>query len=236
MSISNLIDEFKLNGFSKDFAFSSSKIYPFTNIEWMNFSDSEKENILQKFRLAFLTETTVNWCEELGTVLANDEVKDGFSERGGHPVIKRKMKQWALRITAYSNRLLEDLNKIDWPSSIKEIQKNWIGKSTGASIFFKIDEKDNASIEVYTTRPDTIFGVTFLVLSPEHPIIEEFIESKHVSAYVKECKQKTEIERKKSKLITGVFSGMYALHPITNKKIPIWISDYVLIDLSLIHI
>ena len=230
MSISNLIDEFKLNGFSKDFAFSSSKIYPFTNIEWMNFSDSEKENILQKFRLAFLTETTVNWCEELGTVLANDEVKDGFSERGGYPVIKRKMKQWALRITAYSNRLLEDLNKIDWPSSIKEIQKNWIGKSTGASIFFKIDEKDNASIEVYTTRPDTIFGVTFLVLSPEHPIIEEFIESKHVSAYVKECKQKTEIERKKSKLITGVFSDMYALHPITNKKIPIWISDYVLID------
>ena len=143
MSISNLIDEFKLNGFSKDFAFSSSKIYPFTNIEWMNFSDSEKENILQKFRLAFLTETTVNWCEELGTVLANDEVKDGFSERGGYPVIKRKMKQWALRITAYSNRLLEDLNKIDWPSSIKEIQKNWIGKSTGASIFFKVDDKDN---------------------------------------------------------------------------------------------
>ena len=136
MSISNLIDEFKLNGFSKDFAFSSSKIYPFTNVEWMNFSDSEKENILHKFRLAFLTETTVNWCEELGTVLANDEVKDGFSERGGYPVIKRKMKQWALRITAYSNRLLEDLNKIDWPSSIKEIQK--IGLENQLELLFSL--------------------------------------------------------------------------------------------------
>ncbi|MCB9244861.1 MAG: leucine--tRNA ligase [Flavobacteriales bacterium] len=203
----------------------------FTASEWLDYDKTQKELILQNYRLAYLAETTVNWCEALGTVLANEEVKDGLSERGGHPVVKKTMRQWFLRITAYADRLLEGLEKIDWSESIKEIQRNWIGRSSGASIHFRILNSD-AQIEVFTTRPDTLFGSTFMVIAPEHELIPEIVSEAQrieVETYVQQALNKTERERMSEvKQVSGVFSGAYCLHPFTGDNLPVYIADYVL--------
>ena len=205
--------------------------YSFSGSQWKKFDDKIKSDILMNFRLAYLTDGDVNWCEELGTVLANDEIINGVSERGGYPVTKRKVKHWCLRISKYSDRLLNDLDKIDWPDPLKEMQRNWIGKSKGVSLIFNV-ENTNKKIEVFTTRPDTIFGVSFLTIAPEYKDISEFISLKHKSKienYIDEVLKKSERERLSDvKTVSGVFSGSYAIHPFTGKKIPIWISDYVI--------
>ena len=194
-----------------------------------NLNEKEIESFIDSRRLAYVDTIDVNWCEELGTVLANEEVVGGLSERGGFPVIKRPMKQWVMRITDYADRLLDDLFELDWPESIKLSQKNWIGKSEGAEIKFSID---NNFIEVFTTRPDTIFGATYLVLAPEHPLINQITTDeyrKSISEYVEQASKKSDLERQENeKNKTGVFTGSFALNPISNKKIPVWISDYVL--------
>src|SRR5699024_1279200 len=181
--------------------------------------------------LAYMDEIEVNWCPALGTVLANEEVIDGKSERGDHPVVKKPMRQWVLKITAYADRLLEDLEDLDWPESIKDMQRNWIGKSEGAEVTFDIDGTD-LNFQVFTTLPDTLFGSTYCVLSAEHPYIEEIVTADHqveVNAYIETVANKTEIERTDvSKKKTGVFTGAYAINPATNQKVPIWIADYVL--------
>ncbi|MDX5319725.1 MAG: class I tRNA ligase family protein, partial [Bacteroidota bacterium] len=203
----------------------------FSAAEWNAFTEEQKSEILLNFRLAYLSETYVNWCPALGTVLANEEVKDGVSERGGHPVERKKMKQWSLRITAYAERLLEGLDRIDWSASIKETQRNWIGKSEGCSIAFSIEGHDE-KIEVFTTRPDTIFGVTFLTLAPEHALVKDITPAARrsvVSEYVEKAKNRTERERMSDvKHISGEFTGAYAIHPFSGKQIPIWVGDYVL--------
>ena len=195
-----------------------------------NINDENKESYIDSKRLAYVDTVDVNWCEELGTVLANEEVIGGLSERGGFPVVKRPMKQWVMRITDYADRLLNDLTELDWPESIKLSQKNWIGKSEGAQIRFPIDK--NNYIEVFTTRPDTIFGATYLVLAPEHPLINKITKdefSKEISHYIEETSKKSDLERQENeKNKTGVFTGAYAQNPISKKKVPIWISDYVL--------
>ena len=205
--------------------------YSFSNKEWKNFNDKIKSDILMNFRLAYITDGEVNWCEELGTVLANDEIINGVSERGGYPVTKRKVKHWCLRISKYSDRLLEDLNKIDWPEPLKEMQRNWIGKSKGVSLKFEVENSDK-KIEVFTTRPDTIFGVSFLTLAPEYKDLHDISSSKNtneIENYVKEVSVKSERDRLSDvKTVSGVFTGSYAIHPFSGKKIPIWISDYVL--------
>jgi leucyl-tRNA synthetase len=184
-----------------------------------------------KYRLAYQDYSTVNWCEALGTVLANDEVKDGFSERGGHPVEKRRMRQWFLRITAYAERLLNDLDSLDWTDSMKEMQRNWIGRSEGSSLRFVLENHPH-EIEVFTTRPDTVFGVDFLTLAPEHELVEVITTNAckdAVTDYVQLAKNRSERERMSDvKRITGVFTGAYAIHPFTAKKIPVWVGDYVL--------
>ncbi|MCC6251180.1 MAG: leucine--tRNA ligase [Bacteroidia bacterium] len=194
-------------------------------------NEKEQSDILLQYRLAYLSDTMVNWCPQLGTVLANEEVKDGVSERGGYPVERKLMKQWSLRITAYAERLLNDLDKIDWSESIKEAQRNWIGKSEGTSLFFSIENFDN-KIEVFTTRPDTIFGVSYLTLAPEHELVEKLTSEeqyKSVNEYVTWAKNRSERERMAEvKKVTGVFTGSYAIHPFTGKQIPIWVGDYVL--------
>ncbi len=205
--------------------------YSFTNSEWNAFNAKEKSEILMNFRLAYLTDGEVNWCEELGTVLANDEIINGVSERGGYPVTKRKVKHWSLRISEYSERLLQGLDKIDWPDPLKEMQRNWIGKSKGVSINFKV-ENSNKSIEVFTTRPDTIFGVSFLTIAPEYKDITDLSVSKNKSVieeYISEVSKKSERDRLSDvKTVSGVFSGSYAIHPFNGNKVPIWISDYVI--------
>lgn len=228
--ISELIKEFEINGNINTKASCDEKTPIFSSTDWIGFSEEEKENILQKYRLAYLSDTLVNWCEGLGTVLANDEIKDGLSERGGFVVEQKLMKQWLLRITAYSDRLLEGLKTIDWSDSIKEIQKNWIGKSKGTSIDFQIENTKNI-IKVFTTRPDTIYGVNFLVLAPEHELVREIVSAdkkQEVNNYVNEVKLKSERDRQAGKHITGIFTGSYAVHPFTKDKVAIWISDYVL--------
>jgi leucyl-tRNA synthetase len=203
----------------------------FTADEWKKFSEKEHADILMNFRLAYLGEAWVNWCAALGTVLANDEVKDGVSERGGHPVERKRMPQWSLRITAYAERLLQGLDTIDWSESVKEIQRNWIGRSQGSSLRFAVHEH-NASIDVFTTRPDTVFGVSFLTLAPEHELIERITTPEYLDAvrtYTATAKNKSERERQADvKQISGQFTGAYAIHPFTGKKIPIWIGEYVL--------
>ncbi len=200
---------------------------------WNAMTAHEQDAVLMNYRLAFRKVAYVNWCEALGTVLANDEVKDGFSERGGHPVEKRPMMQWALRITAYAERLLDGLNKLDWSESMKTMQRNWIGKSTGAQVFFQLADFEE-KIEVFTTRPDTIFGVSFMVLAPEHDLVEKIstIEQKEaIDKYVLAAGKKSEIERMaEGKTVSGCFTGAHAIHPFTQKRIPIYISDYVLKD------
>ena len=192
-------------------------------------NEKEIESFIDSKRLAYVDTIDVNWCEELGTVLANEEVIGGLSERGGFPVIKRPMKQWVMRITDYADRLLDDLFELDWPESVKLSQKNWIGKSEGAEIKFSID---NNFIEVFTTRPDTIFGATYLVLAPEHPLINQITTDeyrKSISEYIEQASKKSDLERQENeKNKTGVFTGSFALNPISNEKIPVWISDYVL--------
>jgi len=202
-----------------------------SDVDWNQMSKAEKETFLLHFRLTYLAETEVNWCSALGTVLANDEVVQGVSERGGHPVERKKMKQWSMRISAYADRLLVGLDAIDWPEPLKEMQRNWIGKSVGASVRFGI-ENSSRQIEVFTTRPDTLFGVTFLTLAPEHEWVKDLTTSEQkaeVEAYVAQTTQRSERERMSEvDRISGVFTGAYALHPITAQKVPIWIGDYVL--------
>ena len=200
--------------------------------EWNNYTEKEQQLFLLKYRLTYQAETTANWCPALGTVLSNDEVKGGFSERGSHPVVKKKMPQWSMRITAYADRLLSGLDKIDWPESIKEMQRNWIGKSCGAEIDFQIDNS-GSKIRVFTTRIDTIFGVSFMVLAPESELVAKLTTSdqkQEVDGYVNVAKNRSERERMRdAKHVTGAFSGSYAIHPFTEEKIPIWIADYVLV-------
>lgn len=202
----------------------------FTAEEWKNASEDDKQDILLNYRLAFRAETTVNWCPELGTVLANDEVKDSKSERGGFPVFQKKMMQWSMRITAYSERLLQGLNDIDWPQPLKDSQQYWIGKSQGAAV--KFETENGEEIEVFTTRPDTIFGATFMVLAPENPLVVKLSTAEQkaeIENYIEETSKKTERDRMTDvKNVSGAFTGSYAVNPFTNKKIPVYISDYVL--------
>ncbi|MGB1039151.1 MAG: class I tRNA ligase family protein, partial [Bacteroidia bacterium] len=228
-SLDSLISIFEVEG-NINVAHNGDEVEPFTAHEWENKSGKEREAVLQCYRLAFQKETTVNWCEELGTVLANDEVKNGLSERGGHPVTQKVMRQWYLRITAYADRLLEGLNRIEWSDSIKEIQKNWIGRSEGASINFRI-ENTSTDIEVFTTRPDTIFGATFMVLAPDHEAVSQITTAEQkaeIEEYAAVANNKSERERMMDKSVSGVFTGAYALHPFTKNRIPIYISEYVL--------
>ena len=203
----------------------------FTAEQWKAFSEVEKQRILLKYRLTYLAETEVNWCPALGTVLANDEVINGVSERGGHPVIRKKMTQWSMRITAYADRLLQGLDSIDWSESIKESQRNWIGKSVGTSIDFVVAFGDY-KITVFTTRPDTLFGVTYLTLAPEHPLVLEITTEEQraeVEAYIANTAKRSERDRMAdTKTVSGAFTGAYAVHPLTGKRVPIWIGDYVL--------
>jgi leucyl-tRNA synthetase len=206
-------------------------IQPFSASEWNAWTEEVQLNVLMNFRLAYLSESYVNWCPELGTVLANDEVKEGVSERGGHPVERKLMMQWSMRINCYAERLLNDLNTIDWPEPLKESQRNWIGKSAGSSLKFKFIDHDG-DIEVFTTRPDTVFGVSFVTLAPEHELVAKIttLEQKElVEKYIQFAKNRTERERMAEvKNITGQFTGAYVAHPFTGLAIPVWIGDYVL--------
>jgi len=230
-SISTLIAQFEKEGNASVNAVCDDNITPFSAAEWNAFSSEEKQRILLQYRLTYLAETEVNWCPGLGTVLANDEIINGVSERGGHAVIRKKMTQWSMRISAYAERLLQGLNDIDWSESIKESQRNWIGKSVGAMVQFKLENSDSY-IEVFTTRPDTIFGVTFMTLAPEHELVSKITTSEQkaaVEAYVEATAKRSERERMADvKTISGVFTGAFAEHPFTKEPIPVWIGDYVL--------
>ena len=233
LPITNLISYFEKEGNYFVNAVCSPGTENFTADQWLKFSKVKKEEILLNYRLTYLSNTEVNWCADLGTVLANSEVINGVSERGGYPVTKKKMRQWSMRIGAYAERLLSDLDKIDWPDSLKEMQRNWIGKSIGAKVLFQIEGFDQ-KIEVFTTRPDTLFGVTFMTLAPELDIVKTIThqeQKKEVNNYVEQTQQRSQRERMSDiKSITGVFTGSYVLHPFTGERIPIWIGDYVLAD------
>ncbi|MDR0428962.1 MAG: leucine--tRNA ligase [Tannerellaceae bacterium] len=227
--IEELIEAFEQVG-AKPLHVACGEEYNFTADEWKAKSEREKQEILMNYRLAYLGDTMVNWCSALGTVLANDEVINGLSERGGYPVEQKMMRQWCLRVSAYAQRLLDGLNTIDWTESLKETQRNWIGRSEGAELKFKV--KDSAvEFTVFTTRADTIFGVTFMVLAPESELVDTLTtheQRPEVEKYLETTKKKTERERIADKKVTGVFTGSYAINPITNEAIPVWISDYVL--------
>ncbi|HRY32671.1 MAG TPA: leucine--tRNA ligase [Bacteroidales bacterium] len=199
---------------------------------WSRLTEAEQQDFLMNYRLAYLSDTMVNWCPELGTVLANDEVREGYSVRGGHPVERKLMKQWLLRITAYAERLLSGLDQVDWSDSLKEMQRNWIGKSEGASVVFPVHEQEALQLEVFTTRPDTIFGATFMVVAPEHellPLLTTPGQQNTVEAYVSQAKNRSERERMAEvKKISGEFTGSYAINPLSGEKIPVWVADYVL--------
>jgi len=228
--ITQLVGYFEKSG-TKNLEAACTEAMDFTAEEWNSFDDKKKQGILLNYRLAYLAETEVNWCPALGTVLANDEVKEGFSVRGGHPVEQKKMRQWLLRVSAYSVRLLGGLDNIEWSDSLKEIQRNWIGRSEGANMFFKVKDSDQ-EIEVFTTRADTIFGASFMVLAPESELVSQLTKANkeaEVEDYIAKTKKRTERERLADvNRISGVFTGSYALNPFTGKDIPIWISDYVL--------
>ncbi len=230
--ITELITQFEQNGNADINAHHTCDII-FTADEWKDMTPKQKDEVLMNYRLAFRKEGYVNWCEELNTVLANDEVKDGFSERGGHPVEKRVLMQWCLRITAYANRLLSDMQNLEWSDALKAMQKNWIGKSTGAQIFFNI-KGSTEKIEVFTTRPDTIFGATYMVLAPEHDLVASLTsedQKEEVAAYLNYVNSRSERERMSDvKTVTGAFIGAYAIHPFTNEPMPIYIGEYVLKD------
>jgi leucyl-tRNA synthetase len=234
--ISTLVHLFETEGFkgSDDTILTGGMEFDFpafTAIQWNNFSESNKQKILLGFRLAYLSEAYVNWCPALGTVLSNDEVKDGVSERGGYPVERKLMNQWSLRITTYAERLLTGLDELNWSESIKESQRNWIGKSQGASVLFEVQDH-KFSIEVFTTRPDTLFGVSFLAIAPEHEMLDQLVDASHIDdvmAYVNLSKNRSERDRQSDvKRISGVFTGSYAVHPFTGNEVPIWVADYVL--------
>jgi leucyl-tRNA synthetase len=230
-SICTLMQEFEKNGNTQVNAVSDENITAFSAAEWNAFSSEQQQKILLQYRLTYLAETEVNWCAALGTVLANDEIVNGVSERGGHPVVRKKMTQWSMRISAYAERLLQGLNDIDWSESIKESQRNWIGKSVGAHVEFRIQNSE-FRIPVFTTRPDTIFGVTFMTLAPEHELVAQITTPEQkaaVEAYVEATAKRSERERMADvKTISGVFTGAYAEHPFTKEPIPVWIGDYVL--------
>ena len=227
--ISELLNVFESQG-SKGFI-TIRQVPEFTASEWKSFSEKQQQDILMEFRLAYCGYGEVNWCEALGTVLANDEVINGFSERGGHPVIKKKLRQWYLRITEYADRLLESLQNLSFSDSMKEMQSNWIGKSFGAEMDFALEKDSDKKLRVYTTRPDTIFGVDFMVIAPEHEMIPELTtasEKTAVEHYVAYVKSRSERERMAEKKITGCFTGSFVLNPFSGNKIPVWISEYVL--------
>ncbi len=237
--ISDLVKIFEQTGNANVQAVCDDDVETFSAQEWNSFSEEEKQRILLKYRLTYLAETEVNWCPALGTVLANDEVINGLSERGGHPVIRKKMTQWSMRITAYAERLLQGLDTIDWSESIKESQRNWIGKSQGAMVAFRVlapesstAKEENSVIRVFTTRPDTIFGVTYLTLAPEHELVLQITTDEQKQAvlnYIESTAKRSERDRMAdTKTISGVFTGAYAIHPFTEQPIPIWIGDYVL--------
>ncbi len=230
--IADLIEKFE-NGGNINISASTSQKDTFTAEDWQQMSAKEKSEILMNYRLAYKSLSYVNWCEALGTILANDEVKDGFSERGGHPVERRPMKQWSLRTTAYAERLLSGLEQLEWSDALKIQQRNWIGKSEGATAFFPL-LGHTGSIEIFTTRPDTIFGCTFMVLAPEHALVEEITSEEQqyaVEEYLEYVKSRSELQRvSETKTITGAFTGAYATNPITGDSVPIWISEYVLKD------
>lgn len=236
--VSELIEIFEQQG-NERLHIAQSKQLNFTAQEWNGYNERQKQEVLMNYRLAYLAETAVNWCAPLGTVLANDEVVNGLSVRGGHLVERKMMKQWSLRITAYAERLLQGLETLDWSESMKEIQRNWIGKSIGATVNFEFAAADKAAteavvppLEIFTTRPDTVFGVTFMVLSPEHPLAMEISTEEQlvqVGKYIARTKNRTERERQADvNKISGVFTGAYVIHPFTKKQIPVYISDYVL--------
>ena len=243
--ISRLIEHFAQNG-SADLHVACGQELCFTAEEWNNYTDQQKSDVLMNYRLAYLADIPVNWCAELGTVLANDEVVNGLSVRGGYPVERKLMRQWSLRITAYAQRLVDGLEQVDWTDSLKEIQRNWIGRSEGAAVWFPLAKNEAAtpqdlymgshdeetSFEIFTTRPDTIFGVTFMVLCPEHELISQITTPEHkeeVEAYVTWAKNRSERERQAEvKKVSGVFTGAFAINPLTNERIPIWVSEYVL--------
>ncbi len=229
MPISSLVAEFEKNGTEVVHA-ACSKNLTFTADEWKDMPESKKAEVLMNYRIAYRGETMVNWCPELGTVLANDEVSEGLSVRGGYPVEQKLMSQWCLRVSAYAPRLLSGLDKLAWSDSIKETQRNWIGRSEGAEMNFPVAGRD-FSLEIFTTRADTIFGVTFMVLAPESkyvPMLTTPEQKEAVEAYLDEVKHKTERERQIEKKVSGVFTGSYAVNPLTGKEIPVWVSDYVL--------
>jgi leucyl-tRNA synthetase len=236
-SINELIKEFEQQGLSADSLSTlhggiETEVTSFSATEWATFTEQKQQEILMNFRLAYLGESYVNWCPALGTVLANDEVVNGLSERGGHPVERKLLKQWSMRITAYAQRLLDGLDGVDWFDSIKETQRNWIGRSEGASVHFPLLNHEG-SIEVFTTRPDTLFGVSFLTLAPEHELVTQLTTDEQrdaVATYVSTSKNRSERERMADvNTISGVFTGSYATHPFTKEPIPIWIGDYVLV-------
>ncbi|MFD2583546.1 leucine--tRNA ligase [Pedobacter vanadiisoli] len=235
--ITTLIEKFNASGTADVKAVCDEDVKSFLPSDWATFTDEEKQVELLKYRLTYLRESTVNWCPALGTVLANDEVKDGFSERGGFPVEQKKMMQWSMRITAYADRLLQGLDTIDWPEPIKEMQRNWIGKSVGASVKFKIETSDSGLrtsdyIEVFTTRVDTIFGVSYLVLAPEHEWVAELTtpeQKQAVEDYIALTKKKSELDRMAdTKTVSGAFTGTYVINPVSGERVQLWIADYVL--------
>jgi leucyl-tRNA synthetase len=255
-SIANLVEHFENEGSAGINAVCDEEVLTFTASEWKTFNHEQQQAELLKYRLTYLRESTVNWCAALGTVLANDEVKDGFSERGGYPVEQKKMMQWSMRITAYAQRLLSGLDTIDWPEPLKEMQRNWIGKSVGASVRFPLEASPKSSpkestlkestnslslgegwgeasyIEVFTTRVDTIFGVSFLVIAPEHELVAELTtpeQKADIDAYITQTKKKSELDRMAdTKTVSGAFTGSYVSNPLNGDKIPVWIADYVL--------
>jgi len=229
--ISVLVSHFENDGNANVHAHCDSDTPSFTASDWSLMNDQEREDVLQKYRLAFLADIDVNWCPELGTVLANDEIVNGVSERGGYPVVRKKMRQWSMRITAYADRLLKGLKDIDWPQPLKDAQTNWIGRSEGAEVHFEVIGYD-AKVSVFTTRPDTLFGVSFMTLAPEHPLVLEITtddQRQEVEAYIEETSKRSELDRMSDvKRISGAFTGAYVKHPFTDEPIPIWIGDYVL--------
>ncbi len=236
--MTTLIEKFNAAGSDGIKAVCDEDVRTFLPSDWATFTEEEKQAELLKYRLTYLKESTVNWCPALGTVLANDEVKDGFSERGGFPVEQKKMMQWSMRISAYAERLLQGLDTIDWPEPIKEMQRNWIGKSVGASVKFKIDTSAASTelpadfIEVFTTRIDTIFGVSFIVLAPEHELVKALTtadQQEAIEQYIAQTKKKSELDRMAdTKTVSGAFTGSYVINPVNGEKVQIWIADYVL--------
>ena len=224
-----LIEHFELMGTENCNALGTEELH-FTAADWASFSEKKKQEVLMNYRIAYLADTMVNWCPKLGTVLANDEVVDGVSVRGGYPVVQKKMRQWCLRVSAYAQRLLDGLDDIDWTDSLKETQRNWIGRSEGTEVEFKVADSDK-HFTIFTTRADTMFGVTFMVLAPESDLVAELTtpeQKQAVDEYLDYVKKRTERDRQMDHKVTGVFSGSYAINPFTNEKIPIWIAEYVL--------